>query len=373
MSRARQKSTYEQWIDDQGVPIVRAYGVEDVLELPRGRWERLDGRGTIIKLEGMEGETGMYVAEISPGGVLKPEKHLYEEIFYVLRGRGSGEVWSPGSQSKALFEWQEGSMFAMPLNAWHQFANGSGSEPAILLAYTDAPIVLDLFHDPRLIFESDYVADDRFGGQADYFSGEGTRHASEVEEGTWLWHTNFVPNVFTAILDEHERKGVSTTHLQYEFGEGILVTHISEWPTGLYHKAHYHGAGAVLLTLRGVGYTLVWPNEMGIRPYETGNADQVVRVNCRPGSVVSPPSGWFHQHFNTGPDSVRHLAFRMGTHRYGVEFHDIRRREGVLISVKEGGTMIEYADEDPEIRRQFEAECTGNEVQVTMRPVAAIR
>jgi hypothetical protein len=33
-----------------------------------------------------------------------------------------------------------------------------------------------------------------------------------------------------------------------------------------------------------------------------------------------------------------------------------RQDDGVVISIKNGGTMIDYEDEDPEIRRRFEAE-----------------
>ncbi|HEY2917624.1 MAG TPA: hypothetical protein VGK77_01385, partial [Candidatus Binatia bacterium] len=32
-----------------------------------------------------------------------------------------------------------------------------------------------------------------------------------------------------------------------------------------------------------------------------------------------------------------------------------RHDEGVLISIKDGGTLLDYEDEDPEIRRRFEA------------------
>jgi hypothetical protein len=51
----RRESTYERWMAEQGVPVVRAYGVESVLDLPREPWVRLGGRGTFIKLEGMGG------------------------------------------------------------------------------------------------------------------------------------------------------------------------------------------------------------------------------------------------------------------------------------------------------------------------------
>jgi hypothetical protein len=41
------------------------------------------------------------------------------------------------------------------------------------------------------------------------------------------------------------------------------------------------------------------------------------------------------------------------------------------VSRKLGGTMIEYEDENPEIREQYERECARNGVLVNMRPVEA--
>ena len=41
-------------------------------------------------------------------------------------------------------------------------------------------------------------------------------------------------------------------------------------------------AGAVLLILRSQGYSLMWPQEVGVHPYEAGFEDQVVRVDWQP-------------------------------------------------------------------------------------------
>jgi len=114
--------------------------------------------------------------------------------------------------------------------------------------------------------------------------------------------------------------------------------------------------GAILLILRSKGYTLMWPPEAGIRPYQTGHANQVVKVEWREGSVFSPPSGWFHQHFNTGNEKARQLAFRYSgqSGKYLLGAWRAINKEGVRTSVREGGTMIEYEDEDPQIRADFE-------------------
>jgi hypothetical protein len=41
-------------------------------------------------------------------------------------------------------------------------------------------------------------------------------------------------------------------------------------------------------------------------------------------------------------------------------------RAGVYTSVKDGGTLIEYEDEDPEIRRRYQAEIKATGIAFAM-------
>ena len=61
-------------------------------------------------------------------GALNPEKHMYEEIFLVVEGRGTTEVWHGRRQEEHTFEWQKGSMFSIPMNAMHRIVNAT-SQP----------------------------------------------------------------------------------------------------------------------------------------------------------------------------------------------------------------------------------------------------
>ena len=88
----------------------------------------------------------------------------------------------------------------------------------------------------------------------------------------------------------------------FEIAGNSLVGHLSQWPAGLYHKAHYHGPGSVLFGLQSNGYVLLWSKDLGTRPYESGNGDGVVEMSWKDGSVYCPPGGWFHQHFNIGSE-----------------------------------------------------------------------
>ena len=354
---ALEKTTYGKWIRQEGLPVFEGYGVEDVRDLAMGRWSRLGGRGAYIQLYGMEGFTGMYVAEIPAGGALEPERHLYEEVICILDGNGATEIWQEGG-AKRTFEWGKGGLFAPPVNAWHRLVNG-GREPVKFLAVTNAPLVMDVFHHVDFVFNCPYSFTDRYRGEADYFAMANKRYEAGRQH---IWETNFIADVRSASLDARDIKGAGVRLTQFELSGNTLIGHLAQWPAGRYHKAHYHGPGAILLGLQSSGYVLLWPKEAGVRPYESGHGDQVVEVKWRDGSVYGPPNHWFHQHFNTGPQPARHLAVRYGGRLFPLGFKVAGRvmmqgkDEEPYTSVREGGTLIEYEDEDPEIRRRYEAE-----------------
>ena len=88
-------------------------------------------------------------------------------------------MWTDESK-KQTFEWQEGSLFSTPLNVHYQHFNGQGNEPVRLLGMTDAPTVMNLFHNQDFIFNCDHVFNDRYTGEDDFFSGKGQFLAGEV-------------------------------------------------------------------------------------------------------------------------------------------------------------------------------------------------
>ncbi len=370
-------SFYEEWIEKEGIPIAEGTaGIEDILELPRRPWARMGGLGTFIQIEGAkQAYKGLYVAEIPAGGALEPEKHLYDELIYIWRGRGLTEVWHEG-KSKRTFEWGEGSLFAMPTNTWHRMVNG-GREPVLFFAVTSAPAAINTFRNTEFIFNCDYNFTDRYTGQDDYFLAAEKRTNTRGKGFVTAWWTNFVPDLRTAFLDDFSEKagpgGTLTAFSMASWGGG----HASEWPVGRYHKCHSHGPGAILMGMKSKGFVLVWPERYGPHPYQDGHGDKVAKMNWKAGSIYSPYGEFgmygnsFHQHFNTGPEPARHLAVTGGGvgggagHLKGEPYGDFGKRA----SIREGGIQIEFEDEDPEIRRMFLEDLRQSGVECAMPPV----
>jgi oxalate decarboxylase/phosphoglucose isomerase-like protein (cupin superfamily) len=358
-----QKTTYFKWMAAQGIPVVDGYGVEDVREIAMAPWARTGGNAAFVNLYGMEGVTGMYVGEIPASGALQPERHFYEEVICILDGQGAAEVWQDGGR-KQMFEWGPWSLFAPPLNTWHRLLNGSRT-PVKFLAVTNAPLVMDVVHNEEFVFNCPYNFVDRYSGADGFFNQGQKRYESGLQH---IWETNFITDIQSASIDKREAKGAGVSITQFELAGNSLIGHLAQWPAGRYHKAHYHGPGAIFLGLQASGYVLLWSKELGTRPYEAGHGEDVVEIKWKAGSVYCPPGGWFHQHFNTGSQPARHLALRYGSriHPLGFKIADKRSEDGVYIDVKKGGTLIEYGDEDPYIRKHYEDELKKSGVNCEM-------
>jgi oxalate decarboxylase/phosphoglucose isomerase-like protein (cupin superfamily) len=113
-----------------------------------------------------------------------------------------------------------------------------------------------------------------------------------------------------------------------------------------------------VVIIGGQGYSLMWPE-----------GEPIKRFDWHDGSIIVPPENWFHQHFNTGPEPARYLALRWGSRKHPRPWSD--KSYGTDESIKSGGDQIEYADEDPQIRRMFEQELAKRGIACRMDAVIA--
>jgi len=326
---------YDRWAASQGIDVFKGYFVENLFTIPLKWWERFEAFGILINLEGSGYMDDAFVLSISPAAKTKPQRHVFEELTYVLNGKGATTVWQPDGPRRS-FEWQTGSLFAIPLNAWYQHFNGQGGQEARLLGVTNAPLVFNLLRNEDFILNNPYVFSERFKGEAGYFAGGGRLFNDRVLE------TNFVPDVISVRGMEWKERGTGNSTILFELAEATMGSHVSEVEVGYYKKAHRHGPGAHVTILTGKGYSLLWPE-----------GKEKMRIDWGPGSMLVPPEGWFHQHFNPGIQPARYLALKVLSRKYKLQPGAIKGD----VPLDQGGWQIEYENEDPDIRRIFAEEC----------------
>jgi oxalate decarboxylase/phosphoglucose isomerase-like protein (cupin superfamily) len=323
-------SPYTRWVREQGLDIISAHYVPNLRTVELRPWERRGGSGVFINHEASRTSNDCYVCEIPSGGKLAPRRQLHEEMILVLDGQGSTTVWNDAG-ARVSFEWGAGAMFAIPLNTWHQHFNGSGTRPARFVAVTNLPPVLNLYDDVQFVFDTSYDFTARFSGEPDYFTSRG-------EQKGLLLETNFVADAVSLPLITAKERGAGGGHIRFSMAKGSMNSHISQFPPATYKKAHRHGPGAHVIILSGEGFSLMWPE-----------GEEPQRYDWQPGCMIVPPNMWYHQHFNTGSEPARYLAFK----HEGVSLRNAQGVPKAWISQRIGGDQVDYADESPTVRKLF--------------------
>src|SRR5579859_4449671 len=114
---ATEKETpYTRWVKAEGLEIASAIYQPNLHALELKPWARRGGKGAFLNHDASRTSNDAYVCEIPPGGELAPQRQLFEEMVYILDGRGSTSVWNDAG-ARITFEWKKGSIFAIPLNA----------------------------------------------------------------------------------------------------------------------------------------------------------------------------------------------------------------------------------------------------------------
>jgi quercetin dioxygenase-like cupin family protein len=354
---SRAAMPYDRFMQSEGIPCYRGIGVHRVQDLPMAPWKRLGGRGTYIQLYGTEGLWGMYVVEVPSGGALNIERHVYEKQVFIIDGRGSTEVWNEGQTKKQTFEWQKGSLFSIPLNAYHRFVNASNS-PALILCGTSAPNIINLVDNLRFVFDCPFNFTERYSGENDYFIQKDDIEPDPVR-GLAMKRTNYMADIINTELPLDNRRSPGYRRVQPDMGGQRFHLWIGQHENGRYSKAHKHTSSAVLICVKGKGYTYTWPDALGMTPWKDGKGDKVIRQDYEPIGLVSaaPMSGdWYHQHFGISKDPLRLTAW------FGPNNHDAMR-PGVpgeamadvwAMDIDKGGKAVPYHLEDPYIRKEYE-------------------
>lgn len=321
-----ERDFYREWIKASKIPMLEGYSLIDAAKQEVQPWPEIGGKGLYLNFSGNVHMDGL-IQEIPPGKALDQKRHFYEQIVYVLSGRGYTNVGSGGKPNKV--QWGEGSLFSIPVNVMHRHFNSDSAHPARLLFITTFPFMLQVFGSMGLINDSNFNFNDRYDGAADYFT------STERVQKRWD-KTNFVKDIRSAEVVPWEERGEGNSSMYWEMaGNTILEPHMSEFDVGSYKLGHRHPYEAIILTLNGKGYSLAEKEKL--------KDTEAVKIDWQAGSIVSPPFFWYHQHFNTGNTKARYLAITEG---------DFPLRLGMPLSVEQ----IEADKEDPDIKKHFDRE-----------------
>jgi hypothetical protein len=192
--------------------------------------------------------------------------------------------------------------------------------------------------------------------------------------------TNLIPDAATTYLPLDNNRGPGHRWLAPNMvGNTVLQGWIAEYPSGRYAKAHHHAAGAVLVCMRGKGYSITWPKgEGGITPWKNGKGDLVKMQEYGPAGMISAapgPADWFHQHFAYGRDPFRVFNYTGGVPGNESAFGGLNgedpgaggeQLQTSLTDIDKGGRAIPYYLEDPHIREYFTERLHGEGAEFTM-------
>lgn len=321
-----ERDFYRQWLKSSGVPRVDVYSIKDARSAEVRPWPEIGGRGLYLNFTGNVHMDAMLL-EIPEGKALLPRRQCYEQLLYVLGGRGHTLV---GEARPQQVNWAEGSLFTVPINVRHRHVNADPARPARLLAVTTFPFMIQVFGSLGMIDELRYDFAERYDGSPGYYD------RNEQVHKRW-WRTNIVKDIRSADVVAWEERGQGNASVFWEMGGNtILEPHVSQFPVGTYKLGHRHPYEAIILTLNGRGFSLA--GQRGL-----AEKDEPVKIDWQEGSIISPPYFWYHQHFNTGDSAARYWAIVEG---------DFPKRLGIPLEVEQ----IEAPQEDPSVRRLFERE-----------------
>src|SRR6202000_1257544 len=82
---------YGDWVEREGLIVHEGVSC-DLLTAETKLWPRYGVNGAAVHLRGRGDYANLFLLDIAPGKSTEPVQHLYEEVMYVVEGRGSTEL-----------------------------------------------------------------------------------------------------------------------------------------------------------------------------------------------------------------------------------------------------------------------------------------
>lgn len=350
---------FERWVtEDLGLPLHSGYfaGPLSSPDLVMAPWPRKGISAAVFDLVGAESAGGMFVGELGPKASSQEVAQLFDETLYIVSGSGRTTLRPPGGPPTE-FDWQKGSLFAIPLNHTYQLHNTS-DKPVRFISVNTLPLMYNMLRDEDFIFNAAWAS----GRLHDVVApGEGVLYRPDAQHDRTavdLYDALLVPDVFEVPRSPFVERADFASCVYFEMANSTLSAHVLGIEGGDFFNPHRHGPAGFVFPTRGSGYSLMWP-EGGEPVRFDWPTDEI--------SLIIPPSGWWHGHFLTSQTGV-HLAVKLMSRKHPVN----HLYDGVHKPVSEGGTVLRYQDLDADLREsiwgQYAAEC-GKSGIVAREPV----
>ncbi len=281
---------YLDWTRRESIPIHEGLAV-DLLTAETALWPRLGCEAAFIHLSGRGDWITIFLLALPPSGTSTPQRHLFDEVFYVLSGAGQITVELADGRQKA-FDLRPRGLFAPPLNARYRIVNVSQQEPMRLACANNLRILMNIFHDETFFFDNPFAFPER---QRDCGNGPIDRNPQK---------TGFVPDLGTAAM----MPATGSARSQLLLNESSLGSQLCEIAANTDEGALCSDAGLHGLCIQGTGHTLL----------ESGGKSPFERIDWKPGLCFALPEHAIHRHVNTGPRPARHVAIGLGTERHPI-------------------------------------------------------
>ena len=88
-----------------------------------------------------------------------------------------------------------------------------------------------------------------------------------------MTQTNIVPDIVDCELPLDNRRSPGYRRIEPHMTDNNFYLWIGQHETGRYSKGHAHGSAAVLICIKGKGYTYTWPAIHGETPWKDGKEE----------------------------------------------------------------------------------------------------
>ena len=247
--------------------------------------------------EGSLYQTDLTLVEIPPGGQLPPDRHLAEEMIYIVAGEGYTTMWTRPGEQPQRYDWSAGDLLSPSLNAWHQHFNSSADTPARYVSLTTAPLTNNLFHNPEFVSSSDLVFEERWQQGITQRPEYKTPDLSKGRDNVDMWAGHLLPDLPDRKMNQRRENvlGINTRPAGDMAGNHILELSMREYHDLQRHPSQYPRE-TIIYILAGEGTTILQRGDEPARRlnWEKGDlffveANEHFDNGARIGSVPNPP------------------------------------------------------------------------------------